>query len=85
MSYYGSRWTDEDLRRVVPQAKNFSDTARRLGFRGKQIGGNTHNKIKTRVLKLGLDVRHFQRRGRSMKTNDDGNPLTVEEIFKTDC
>jgi 5-methylcytosine-specific restriction endonuclease McrA len=50
-------WFDEDLIAAVTSAKNMSDVLRTLGMCTK--GGN-HKTMKRHILRLGLDVSHFQ-------------------------
>lgn len=54
------RWTDEDLRAVVPIARSVADACRRLGL--SPTGGNGRT-VRARVTALGLDTSHWRGRG----------------------
>ena len=54
-------WNDEQLRAAVAESRNISQTLRALGLR--PVGGN-YETIRLRIVQLGLDTRHWLRRGR---------------------
>lgn len=50
------KWSDEDLKRVVPEVYSYHGIFKALGIK---VGGGTHQTIKNRVAELGLDTSHF--------------------------
>ena len=54
-------WNDEQLRAAVSQSRNMSQVLRALGLRPE--GGN-YDTVRRRIAELGLDTRHWVRRGR---------------------
>lgn len=53
-----SKYTDEQLRLAIEESFSYSQVFRKLGLRP---AGGTHNFIKEKVKKLGLDTSHFSK------------------------
>lgn len=74
-------WTDDDLRRVVPESRTYAEVLRRLEV---QPGGSNHAAVRDRIAELGLDVSHMVGRGwsRGLRNPAGGvRPRPLDEIL----
>lgn len=51
-------YTIEELRNAVIQSKNFNGVLAKLGL---SVSGSSHGYIKSKIMKLGIDLSHFER------------------------